>query len=101
VIIMRFVIYAIVFATSFTVVALLIVLAIPIGTAIDCPICTNKTAIALIALGSALAGAVLSKAGDRDRRNGDQVPQRILLRLPCIPRDLIQPPVSDHLASSP
>jgi hypothetical protein len=38
---------------------LLIVLAIPIGTAIDCPICTNKTAIALIALGSASAGAVL------------------------------------------
>jgi hypothetical protein len=56
---MRFIIYAIVFATSFTVVALVIVLAIPIGTAIDCPICTNKTAIALIALGSASAGAVL------------------------------------------
>ena len=46
---MRFIIYAIVFATSFTVVALVMVLAIPIGTAIDCPICTNKTAIALIA----------------------------------------------------
>ena len=56
---MRFIIYAIVFATSFTVVALLIMLAIPIGTAIDCPICTNETAIALIALGSASAGAVL------------------------------------------
>jgi hypothetical protein len=36
--------------------------AIPIGTAIDCPICTNKTAIALIALGSASAGAVLGRA---------------------------------------
>jgi hypothetical protein len=59
VIVMRFIVYAIVFATSFTVVALLIVLAIPIGTAINCPICTNKTAIALIALGSASAGAVL------------------------------------------
>jgi hypothetical protein len=59
VIVMRFIVYTIVFATSFTVVALLIVLAIPIGTAINCPICTNKTAIALIALGSASAGAVL------------------------------------------
>jgi hypothetical protein len=59
VIVMRFIVYAIVFGTSFTVVALLIVLAIPIGTAIDCPICTNKTAIVLIALGSASAGAVL------------------------------------------
>ena len=56
---MRFIIYAIVFSTSFTIVALVLVLAIPIGTAIDCPICRNKTAIALIALCSASAGAVL------------------------------------------
>ena len=56
---MRFIIYAIVFSTSFTIVALVLVLAIPIATAIDCPICRNKTAIALIALGSASAGAVL------------------------------------------
>jgi hypothetical protein len=59
VIFMRFIVYAIVFAASFTVVAMLIVLVIPIGTAIDCPICTNKIAIALIAFGSASAGAVL------------------------------------------